>query len=330
VVIEGDGTVLADLVEGGSEVVVLKGGRGGRGNADFVSPALRAPEIAEQGEYGPEGWFTLELKLAADAALIGFPNAGKSTLISRVSAAKPKIADYPFTTLRPHLGVVSFDDHEYVLADIPGLIEGAASGKGLGHEFLRHVERARALVVLLDPSTLQEHPPAEQLRILLRELEEYQPDLLERPRLVVVGKCDLPEGPPTVDSLPGSHGISALTGDGLPDLLHQVAAMVEESRRVSPDRPGFLLHRPVEDGFTVRREGKGWLVEGRAALRAVAFADLTVPTAAAMAAERLRRLGVDRSLEAAGAEPGDTVRIGELEFEFQPANASPELGPAHP
>ena len=142
-VIDDHGTVLADLVEPGHRLVAVRGGRGGRGNAAFVSPKLRAPAIAEQGEYGPEGWFTLELKLAADAALIGFPNAGKSTLISTVSAAKPKVADYPFTTLQPHLGVVSVDEREFVLADIPGLIEGAADGKGLGLEFLRHVERAQ-------------------------------------------------------------------------------------------------------------------------------------------------------------------------------------------
>jgi GTP-binding protein len=329
VVAEQDGTVLADLVEAGSEVVVLRGGRGGRGNADFVSPALRAPEIAEQGEYGPEAWFTLELKLAADAALIGFPNAGKSTLISRVSAAKPKIADYPFTTLSPHLGVVSFDDREFVLADIPGLIEGAAAGKGLGHEFLRHVERARALVVLLDPSPLQEHAPAEQLRILLGELERYQPDLLDRPRLAVIGKMDLAEAAEALSSMPDAIGLSSLTGDGLTEFLHLVAAMVEESRRVSPDRPGYLLHRPVEDDFAVKRDGPGWIVEGRAALRAVAFADLTVASAAAMAADRLRKLGVDKALEAAGAAPGDTVRIGELEFEFQPSETAPELGHTH-
>ncbi|MFB3109970.1 MAG: GTPase ObgE, partial [Acidimicrobiia bacterium] len=154
-VTDDDGTVIADLVGEGEEVVAVRGGRGGRGNAGFVSPANRAPSVAEQGEYGGEEWFTLELKLLADAALIGFPNAGKSTFISNVSAAKPKIADYPFTTLEPNLGVVAVDDREFVLADIPGLIEGAAEGKGLGHEFLRHTERAGVLVILLDPAETQ-------------------------------------------------------------------------------------------------------------------------------------------------------------------------------
>src|SRR5919106_2717069 len=191
VVVDDHGVLIADLVTPGQEVVAVEGGRGGLGNAAFVSPSRKAPSLAEQGEYGREEWFTLELKLLADAALIGFPNAGKSTFISRVSAAKPKIADYPFTTLEPNLGVVSFDDREFVLADIPGLIEGAAEGKGLGHEFLRHTERARVLVMLLDPANTQTSPPGEQLEILRREIADYSPDLASRPSLVVMNKLDL-------------------------------------------------------------------------------------------------------------------------------------------
>lgn len=157
-VIADDGTVLADLVEPGQRLIVARGGRGGRGNAAFVSVERRAPTFSEQGEFGSEAWVRLELKVIADAALVGFPNAGKSTLISRASAARPKIADYPFTTLTPNLGVVSLGDREFILADVPGLIEGAADGKGLGHDFLRHVERARVLVILLDPTALQTVP----------------------------------------------------------------------------------------------------------------------------------------------------------------------------
>src|SRR5690349_14728265 len=186
-----DGEVLADLVNHGDRYVAARGGRGGRGNARFLSNARRAPSFAEQGEYGEEHWLRLEVKLLADAALVGFPNAGKSTLIAAVSAAKPKIADYPFTTLEPNLGVVRFRDHEYVLADIPGLIEGAAEGRGLGHEFLRHVERARVLVLLLDLAPVDERSPEDQARILLDELGRYRPDLLERPRLVVGSKADV-------------------------------------------------------------------------------------------------------------------------------------------
>ena len=181
----------------------VEGGRGGRGNAAFVSPKLRAPAIAEQGEYGPGGWFTLELKLAADAALIGFPNAGKSTLISTVSAAKPKVADYPFTTLQPHLGVVSIDEREFVLADIPGLIEGAADGKGLGLEFLRHVERAEGPGDPARSVAAPSRPGRAATRILLGELERYLPELVDRPRLVVMTKGDLPEAEAARGRCPG-------------------------------------------------------------------------------------------------------------------------------
>ncbi len=165
-----DGELLADLVAPRRPWLAARGGQGGRGNARFLSNARRAPSFAEQGEYGEERWLRLELKLLADAALVGFPNAGKSTLISVVSAAKPKIADYPFTTLEPHLGVVRWQDHEFVLADMPGLIEGAAEGRGLGHQFLRHIERARVLVVLCDLRPIDGRSPAEQERVLLDEL----------------------------------------------------------------------------------------------------------------------------------------------------------------
>lgn len=317
VVHDPKGTVLADLVEPGHQVVALEGGRGGRGNAAFVSPKLRAPAVAEQGEYGQQAWFTLELKLAADAALVGFPNAGKSTLISSVSAAKPKVADYPFTTLQPHLGVVAVGEREFVMADIPGLIEGAADGKGLGHEFLRHVERARVLVLLLDPSPLQVHPVASQLRILVDEIGRYLPELAERPRLAVVSKGDLPEALAAAETVPGAMVISAVTRLGLEPFLHATADLVDMAVKASPLRPGFVLHRPAVSDVTVRREGNMWVVEGQAARRAVAFADLTKPEAARLASERLDRLGVDQALIDAGAKPGDEVRVGDLIMEFR-------------
>src|SRR5438094_884916 len=186
-----DGTILADLVHSGDRVLAARGGRGGRGNARFLSNARRAPGFAEQGEYGEERCLRLEVQLLADAALIGYPNAGKSTLISAVSAARPKIADYPFTTLEPHLGVVRFRDHEFVLADIPGLVEGAAEGRGLGLQFLRHVERARVLVIVLDLANVEAVSPEEQERVLRSELGRYRPELLERPRLVVGTKAEI-------------------------------------------------------------------------------------------------------------------------------------------
>jgi GTP-binding protein len=315
--------MIADLVEPGQEVEAVRGGRGGRGNAAFVNPSNRAPGVAEQGEYGRDEWFTLEMRLLADAALIGFPNAGKSTFISRVSAAKPKIADYPFTTLEPNLGVASFDGREMVLADIPGLIEGAASGKGLGHEFLRHVERARVLVILLDPSPLQERSPAEQLEILSREIAQYSSELAARPRVVLLNKADLGDMGELGVSL-GAMPVSAMSGQGVREALHAIADLVDEAERVAPQRKGFVLHRPLGPSFTLRREEGAWRVEGIAAERAVGFADLTLPEAADMAAARLSRLGVDQALLEAGALAGDEVRIGDISFEFTPERSYEE------
>jgi len=311
VVTDGSGEMIADLVEDGQEVEAVRGGRGGLGNAAFVGPNNRAPALAEQGEYGREEWFILELKLLADAALIGFPNAGKSTLISKVSAAKPKIADYPFTTLEPNLGVVTVDGREFVLADVPGLIEGAAEGKGLGHEFLRHTERARALVFLLDPAETQTHTPAEQLEILSREIAQYSPELAGRPRLVLINKADLGVVG-DVDAI----ALSAMTGDGVGDALHAIADLVDQAEREAPTRRGYVLYRPLGPMFEITRDGNVWRVEGRSAERAVGFADLTMDEAADMAATRLAALGVDDALTAAGAVEGDEVHIGDLAFEF--------------
>ncbi len=333
-----DGTVLADLVHPGQEVKVASGGRGGRGNAAFVGPDHKAPAFAEQGEYGETRSVTLEVKLLADAALVGFPNAGKSTLISRVSAAHPKVADYPFTTLEPHLGVVAVGDREFVLADIPGLIEGAADGKGLGHEFLRHTERARVLVILLDPSPLQELPIAQQHEVLVRELERHSAELARRPRLVAVNKADLglistaDLGPVDELDILGEpvHVVSAVTGAGLDRLMYAVAELVDEAERAAPEREGYVLHRPVGQQFEIERSGDEWLVRGRAAERAVGFADLTVPETADLASRRLARLGVEQALLDAGAQPGDDVRIGDLVFEFLAEDQDEEFPDGQP
>ncbi len=319
VVRDPDGTILADLVEAGQCLTVARGGHGGRGNAAFVSPDRRAPAFAEQGEYGEERSVTLELRLLADAALVGYPNAGKSTLISKVSAATPEIADYPFTTLVPHLGVVTVDDREYVLADVPGLIEGAAEGKGLGHEFLRHIERARAIVVLLDPSDLQTDPPERQYEVLLAELAAHSPELAARPHLVVVNKGDLlDEHDDHAASIgPDTLTVSAITGNGLAELLHRVGDLVDTAEREAPPREGYTLHRPLEAPFTVTRVDDAWVVAGKGAERAANLNDLTVPEAADLVARRLAFLGVDEALRDAGAEPGDDVRIGDLVFTFE-------------
>ena len=328
-----DGTLLADLVGHGQEVAVAAGGRGGRGNHALVTTALRAPSFAEQGEYGEETTISLEVKLIADAALIGFPNAGKSTLISAVSAAKPKIADYPFTTLQPHLGVVEVDGRDFVLADIPGLIEGAAEGKGLGHEFLRHVERARVLVVLLDASSLQPTEPAHQYETLVAELTAHSPELAERPRIVSVGKLDLEETTGALTALRSwaktedleLHAFSAVTGEGVRPLLSAILGMVDDVKRRRPDRRGYILHRPAGPGFTVHRDDDVWVLEGRAAERAVNLDDLSSPEVLDYVARRLARAGITGALVDAGAVAGDDVRIGNLLFEFHPdPNANDE------
>jgi len=312
IVKDADGNVLADLVSEGDSWLAARGGRGGRGNARFLSNRRRAPSFAEQGEEGEEQWLHLELKLMADVALVGFPNAGKSTLISRVSAAKPKVADYPFTTLEPHLGVVVVEGFEMVWADIPGLIEGASEGKGLGHQFLRHIERARALLVLVDlaPST-HEVRPDEQEAVLVRELGLHRPELLERPRVVVGTKADA-----AVFDFDGPC-LSAVTGEGVADVLHRTAALVAEARAEQPATETYIVHRPEPEGVQVERADDGaYVVLGKPAERAVAVNDLTNPQALEYVRHKLSRLGVDRALRRAGARPGDRVRVGGFEFEF--------------
>ncbi|HEY1825356.1 MAG TPA: GTPase ObgE [Acidimicrobiales bacterium] len=321
-VYDPEGELLIDLVNSGDRWLAAEGGLGGFGNARFLSNQRRAPAFAEQGEFGEEKWFDLELKLQADVALIGFPNVGKSTLISRISAARPKIADYPFTTLVPNLGVVRVgarasrpgDTTEFVVADIPGLIEGAAQGKGLGHDFLRHVERARVLCVLLDLSELAPIPPGAQLEILLRELGDYQSDLLERPRVVVGSKGDV-----AAYEMPGVETISAVTGEGVDALVAQLALLVTAARRdeTTAEEREVVIHRPVSEEITVVRENeRAWRVEGRAARRAARFSDLTDDAALAEVVRRLRELGVDRLLTRSGVRDGDVVSVGDLSFEW--------------
>jgi GTP-binding protein len=317
-----EGELLVDLSGPGDRWLAAEGGLGGQGNARFLSNRRRAPAFAEQGEAGQENWYNLELKLQADVALIGFPNVGKSTLISRVSAARPKIADYPFTTLVPNLGVVRVgarsgrpnDATEFVMADIPGLIEGAAEGRGLGHDFLRHVERARVLCVLLDLSELAPLEPNEQLAVLLGELGDYQADLLERPRVVVGSKGDVAAH--EMDDVPV---ISSVTGEGIDQLVSRLAALVSQVRKAEFQEleHEIVVHKPLPDEINVEKTSANeWLVTGRPAIRAVRFQDLTDDEALAEIVRRLRTLGIDRMLTRAGVRDGDIVNIGPLSFEW--------------
>ncbi|MEC9089308.1 MAG: GTPase ObgE [Actinomycetota bacterium] len=309
-----DGELLADLVTAGDRWLAAGGGHGGRGNARFLSNKRRAPAFAEQAEIGEEKWLRLELKLMADVALVGFPNAGKSTLISRISAAKPKVASYPFTTLTPHLGVVRRnDDFEMVVADIPGLIEGAASGKGLGHQFLRHVERARVLLILVDLADVEGKSPSTQEEILISELGDYDATLLDRPRMVIGTKSDVATLPWTGPT------ISAVTGQGIDTLVGDLRQLVEQARVTDEEPTQYVVHKPIPEGIQVIRHDDGTFeVLGRQAIRAVALSDLTDIDAMNHAQERLQQLRVPRALARAGATAGDVVTIGSFQFEYEP------------
>ena len=308
------GSVLADLSSPGAKWLAAAGGRGGKGNTRFLSNRRRAPSFAEQGEHGEEQWLNLELKLLADVALVGFPNVGKSTLISRVSAAKPKIADYPFTTLVPNLGVVKgSEEFEMVIADIPGLIEGAADGKGLGHQFLRHVERARVLAILLDLAPYDGREVHSQLEILLRELGNYKPELLERPRLLISSKADVA----AQDALEDSLKVSAVTGEGVQEMKYKLELLVKEAREAElTNSDEIVIHRPSPKGISVSREGNIFIVKGRQAERAVALNDLTNIEALEYIQFTLEKIGVNKALRKAGIREGDYVQIGELQFDY--------------
>ncbi len=327
------GNVLGDLTEPGQTLVVVQGGRGGRGNARFATAARRVPRFAERGEPGEAGWIRLELRVLADAGLVGLPNAGKSTLLSRVSAARPKIADYPFTTLVPYLGVVGAGDgRSFVLADIPGLIAGAHQGAGLGHEFLRHVERTRVLVYVLDTSGLEGRDPLEDFETLVAELRAYSQDLVRRPAIVALNKLDLPEARARLQTVrrglaQRGYGavvpVSALTGEGLPELVQAIAGLLQtlpaEPAAGPPPGPARRVYRPRprdQAGFKVERDGEVFVLRGPRVERLARRIDWGNEEAVAYFRERLGRMGALRALREAGAGPGDTVRVEGAEFEL--------------
>jgi GTP-binding protein len=321
------GEMIADLVGFEERFVVAKGGRGGRGNARFSSAQNRVPELAENGEPGQERWLELELRLLADVGLIGLPNAGKSTLISIISAAKPKIADYPFTTLVPNLGVVQGQNGEsFVVADIPGLIEGAHQGAGLGHDFLQHIERTKLLIHVLDAAPTDGRDIVQDFSIINKELELYNPKLLDRPQLVAVNKMDLPQAKENlqrlIDHFAEQHEvfpISAATGQGVEILMQRVAEVLA----LLPDEePGPVtepvIHRMIEgkERFTIGREGPVFIVAGKEVERHLAMTNFDNEAAVKRFAKILKMIGVDRALKDLGAKSGDMVRIKKMEFEY--------------
>lgn len=325
------GELLADLDEPGSRAVVAWGGAGGKGNARFSTPTRQAPAFAQKGLPGQERDLELELKLLADVALIGYPNAGKSSLIARCSAARPEVGDYPFTTLIPNLGVVfRGPGRSFVMADIPGLIEGASRGAGLGHRFLRHVERSGLLVQVVDASGLEGRDPVDDLRVVRRELEAYRADLLERLKLVVANKVDLHESREHLPRLAEEAAalgvellpISAATGEGVDRFLDRAEALLaqvappEKGEQVAvPPPPRGRARAPLKE-FRIERQNDGFTVRGEALERVMARLDLENPESLRYLQHLLERSGVLRALREAGAQEGDTVWIGSAELEY--------------
>ncbi|HET6167900.1 MAG TPA: GTPase ObgE [Marmoricola sp.] len=335
VVTDQDGSVIADLVGAGTELVVAEGGRGGLGNAALASSKRKAPGFALLGEPGEELTVHLELKVVADVGLVGFPSAGKSSLIAALSRARPKIADYPFTTLVPNLGVVQAGDVTFTVADVPGLIEGASEGRGLGHDFLRHIERCAALVHVVDLATMEPgRNPAEDLDVIERELERYG-GLEDRPRLVALNKVDLPDGREMADMVADEIAergwpvlpVSAATHEGLRELSFAMAEVVAAARRERVvERAERIVLRPRSsqsgDEFTVKETGEGWRVRGEKPERWIRQTDFSNDEAVGFLADRLNRLGVEAKLLELGAVEGDPVLIGDPDnavvFDFKP------------
>jgi GTPase len=345
---EQDGKLLADLDRPGTRFVAARGGRGGRGNATLSGPGRKVAHFHEKGEPGRRRRLTLELRLLADAALVGFPNAGKSSIVARASAARPKVADYPFTTLEPVLGVVRAGDHDFVMADVPGLLPGAAAGKGLGHRFLRHVTRSAVLVHVVDLAPAEPgRDPEADLAALEAELAAYDPALAARPAMVVANKLDLPDGRARLPEAQAAarrrglacFGVSAATGEGMPAFLYALGEAVKEARAARAAAPARAAAAGPRAGqpptepevpIGVVREGAGFRVLGDRPRRWVAMTDLDNPQAVAYLQQRLRRAGVEELLTKAGARPGDEVLVGDAAFEYEPDPLAESRGRGRP
>ena len=330
-----DDQLRGDLTEDGQELVVAKGGRGGRGNVHFASPRNPAPEISENGEPGAEVQISLELKLLADVGLIGFPSVGKSTLLSVITSAKPKIGAYHFTTLVPNLGMVRLDDgRDFVMADLPGLIEGAANGVGLGIQFLRHIERTRVILHLIDMSGVEENDPFEDYLKINHELTSYDPDLLKRPQIVVASKMDMPDSAEnlakfeaklktdkTLATVPAIYPISSITQQGIKALLAQTADLLDTTPQFPVKGVDDVAHReynaePTQD-FTVDNPEPGlFVLSGEKLERLFKMTNLEHEESVMRFARQLRGMGIDDALRAAGAKNDDTIQILDYQFQF--------------
>lgn len=325
---EKSGRFLADLTEAGRSVIIAKGGRGGKGNRHFATSTRQAPSFAQAGEQGEEYWLGLELKLIADVGLIGFPNAGKSTILSVVSAATPKIADYPFTTLEPALGVVSVEEgRSFVMADIPGIIKGAHKGVGLGLEFLRHIERTRLLMHVVDVAGVDGRDPLDDFNAINAELANYNPVLAERPQVVAANKIDLPGGEENLDKFVKAveekgysvFPISAVTNKGMKELMFFISDRLLELPRAAPaimDSEKAVYTAGEEEPFTARKDGNVFIVEGNWIKRVVGSTNFNVYESLQYFQRAMKRKGVNAALEKLGIKEGDTVKIYDIEFEY--------------
>ncbi|WP_026693787.1 GTPase ObgE [Peribacillus kribbensis] len=327
--------VIADLTEHGQRAVIAKGGRGGRGNSRFATPANPAPEISENGEPGQERYIVMELKLLADVGLVGFPSVGKSTLLSVVSSAKPKIAEYHFTTIAPNLGVVETEDNRsFVMADLPGLIEGASEGVGLGHQFLRHIERTRVIVHVIDMSGLEGRDPYEDYLTINSELKEYNLRLTERPQIIAANKMDMPDSEENLRVFKEKVGedlkifpISSFTREGIRDLLFEVADTLETTpefplEHVEEQEAGevnrvMYKHETPDKDFIISRDPDGtFVISGFNVERLFKMTNFNREESIKRFARQLRSMGVDEALREKGAENGDVIRLLDYEFEF--------------
>ena len=325
---EQTGRILADMLKPGQRIIIAKGGRGGKGNQNFATSTRQVPSFAQAGTPGEEYSVELELKVIADVGLVGFPNAGKSTILSMVSAANPKIADYPFTTLEPNLGVVRLDTgSSFVLADIPGLIEGAHAGVGLGHEFLRHVERTRLFIHVIDVAAVDGRDPLSDFETINEELKKYNPKLAERPQVIAANKVDLPDGQENLESFRKTveekgykvFPISAATNSGIKELMFYVAAQLAELPEMASLMEGedqVLYGVEEEEPFTVRKEGKIYIVEGNWVKKVVGSTNFGVYESLQYFQRSLKTKGVIEALEKLGINEGDTVKIYDVEFDY--------------
>lgn len=322
--------VIADLTFHGQQIEVLKGGRGGRGNMRFATPSNPAPNISEKGEPGPEKYLILELKVLADVGLAGFPSVGKSTLLNSISKAKPKIGEYHFTTLVPNLGVIDVGDgRSFVMADLPGLIEGAHQGAGLGHQFLRHIERTRVIVHVVDMAGIEGRDPYNDWIKINNELECYNYNLLDRPQIIVANKMDIPEAEENLKIFKEKVGddyqiypISAVTKEGIMELLYSVADKLDEIpvepiiEDIQEEEIVYKYHSKNEKEFTIRKENHIFVIDSEKIEKMFKMTDFNQFESAQRFARILRKMGVDEQLRKMGAKNGDSVSIAEYEFEF--------------